>query len=242
MVGELRAVYDLWREFEKRVTRKTRFFPSDPFLEELEKLLSEYKYIVPADQAFYRARIYKWENNERHFMGQLIYRAEEMGAPPPDKTKEGRANPKGIPVLYVADDVYTAIAEVRPWRSSEVCVAKCITKKQCKVLDVASRGVHPIMTLLGIMFSQPVASHSEMDYLPTQVISEFVRNKGFDGIKYLSMVGTGFNTVFFDTNIVSISDNVMKFTVDGISYAYNPAPTEGENFVATAIDNMFNFG
>jgi len=43
--------------------------------------------------------------------------------PPADRAFEGRVNPKGIPCLYFATDMNTAMAEVRPWIGSYVSVA-----------------------------------------------------------------------------------------------------------------------
>src|SRR5258708_31702309 len=37
-----------------------------------------------------------------------------------DRAREGRANPKGIPYLYLATDQDTAVAERRPWGGSDV--------------------------------------------------------------------------------------------------------------------------
>lgn len=42
-----------------------------------------------------------------------------------DRAREGRANPTGIPVLYVGTTVITAISEVRPWVGTDVSVAMC---------------------------------------------------------------------------------------------------------------------
>jgi RES domain-containing protein len=48
---------------------------------------------------------------------------------------EGRVNPQGIPCLYVAEDVSTAINEVRPWGESYVTVAEFVTQKELTVVD-----------------------------------------------------------------------------------------------------------
>ncbi|WP_366931004.1 RES family NAD+ phosphorylase [Mesorhizobium sp.] len=38
------------------------------------------------------------------------------------RASEGRANPKGIPCLYMAVDRHTALAECRPWIGSLVSI------------------------------------------------------------------------------------------------------------------------
>ena len=46
--------------------------------------------------------------------------------PFPNRAREGRANPKGIPCLYLATHLGTAIAEVRPWIGLEVSVGQFV--------------------------------------------------------------------------------------------------------------------
>jgi cobalt-zinc-cadmium resistance protein CzcA len=51
------------------------------------------------------------------------FQGEEIGAPPRERAKPGRANREGDVVLYVADQQSTAVAEQRPWRGLHVSVA-----------------------------------------------------------------------------------------------------------------------
>ncbi|MBR9973923.1 RES family NAD+ phosphorylase [Magnetospirillum sulfuroxidans] len=51
------------------------------------------------------------------------YGAERM-KPLANRAKEGRINPAGIPVLYLASSVQAAISETRPWVGSELSVAQ----------------------------------------------------------------------------------------------------------------------
>ncbi|MDC4227713.1 MAG: RES family NAD+ phosphorylase [Candidatus Manganitrophus sp.] len=48
----------------------------------------------------------------------------EMGRPPAELARNGRANPVGIPYLYVASTPETAIAETRPHPGDLISVAK----------------------------------------------------------------------------------------------------------------------
>lgn len=45
--------------------------------------------------------------------------------------------------------------------------------------------------------SEPVSLNSEFEYLPTQVIAEYIRFKGYDGIAYSSAKTGEANYVFF---------------------------------------------
>ncbi|MGA6950656.1 MAG: RES family NAD+ phosphorylase, partial [Candidatus Sulfotelmatobacter sp.] len=55
--------------------------------------------------------------------------------PQPDKATEGRVNPKGIPCLYGARDVDTAIAEIRPWNGEMVSIAVFKVLKGLKLVE-----------------------------------------------------------------------------------------------------------
>jgi len=55
--------------------------------------------------------------------------------PDPKLVGDGRLNPRGIAYLYLAEDELTAIAEVRPWLSADVSVAKFELLRDCKILD-----------------------------------------------------------------------------------------------------------
>jgi RES domain-containing protein len=55
--------------------------------------------------------------------------------PLPDQASGGRANPKGLPYLYVATDRDTAVAEVRPWVGAFVSVAQMALARRLVVTD-----------------------------------------------------------------------------------------------------------
>jgi hypothetical protein len=51
------------------------------------------------------------------------------------KAKGGRANPSGIPHLYLATTKETAMAEVRPWLGSIISLATFKTTKELSIID-----------------------------------------------------------------------------------------------------------
>ena len=69
---------------------------------------------------------------EKKFWG---YDAEQSDAPPKDKTSGGRANPKNISYLYIAEDLKTAMMEVRPNLTQEVSVATIKILKTLRLFD-----------------------------------------------------------------------------------------------------------
>ena len=172
---------------------------------------------LPA-QAYWRARINKDGRREP-------YPACKMGPPPPDEATGGRANPHGIPYLYLASDITTAISEVRSGMGAYVTVGEFELKGKLKIADFMMpqsfkdpfacawvKGKVPIelesielIRHFNTIMSTPMSkSDRELDYLPTQYLSELILIMGFDGIKYESALGTGFNVVIFKPSLAAV--------------------------------------
>jgi hypothetical protein len=131
---------------------------------------------------------------------------------------EGRANPKGIPYLYLSEGKNTAMAEVRPWVGSLISVGQFETLRDLVLINCSSE--HPKVMFyieepdplkreqavwydINRAFSRPVnPSDSLADYAPTQIIAELFKNNGFDGIVYNSSLGEDLNVVLFDLDSV----------------------------------------
>ena len=141
-----------------------------------------------------------------------------MGCPPCEIVTGGRANPLGIPYLYVADSLITCISEVRPSNSSGVYVAQITPVRELSVLDLTTPRIHcsasafgeeqlsAVLGFLGLLelfsdeLSKPIRpENSNLDYIPTQFLCEFIKSEAkFDGIVFNSSFGQGKNYVFFD--------------------------------------------
>lgn len=165
----------------------------------------------------------------------VAYPPERM-KPPPHVAHEGRVNPKGIPCLYVATDKETAMAEVRPWIGGEVSVGQLRTMRELTLIDFSQghnskanlffeepspteREQH-IWEQVDRAFSTPVTSDpTTAEYVPTQVISEFFKKKGFEGIAYKSKLGTGFNLALFDLEAASVV-NCSLYPVKSVLFTY----------------------
>lgn len=181
-------------------------------------LLREYclhiaKTIDPSNQRFYRGRI---SRNSKGFT------RGEMGAPPPDKAADGRANSVGISRLYLTYDRKTTLHEIRAAEFDYVTIATFKPNTQIKVVDLKLIGsISPFSpdvdcTALAInrehlqkinleMSRTMRRSDSSLDYLPTQYICDFIMSieddngqPVFDGIEYQSaMRGSGANLAIF---------------------------------------------
>ena len=71
-------------------------------------------------------------------------------------------------------------------------------------MDIFSQKYSPSMAVyqdflrqFAIEVGKPNELGRNIEYVATQLVAEFVRGKGYDGIKYDSSVGNGYDVVFF---------------------------------------------
>jgi hypothetical protein len=152
---------------------------------------------------------------------------EKRMLPLPYRATEGRANPKGIPYLYVASDEKTAMSEMRPWVGDYLSVAEIKIVSDLILVD-CSKSEFPeprlgplrpysfeseIWGFVNAAFSTPVTPDDDIaDYAPTQAIAESFRGAGYRGVKYRSSVGDGSNFVLFDLSDVEVGPRSLHRT------------------------------
>lgn len=164
-------------------------------------------------------------------------------APPIGKSSHGRANPAGIPYLYLASDQNTAVSEVRPHTGEVACVAAFEVADALEIVDLRNprgtaspflledeqqvgllRRSMDFLALLGEELTRPVLpSAAHIDYLPSQYLCEFVKHCNFDGVLYRSSVGTGFNLALFDPARARVGE-VLQYRVDRVSVSLQREP------------------
>ncbi|WML35332.1 RES family NAD+ phosphorylase [Clostridium sp. OS1-26] len=119
--------------------------------------------------------------------------------------KDGRANPAFIKYLYTAENLYTALAEVRPYMNNKVSIAKIRVDEPLNIVDfsfeslLSFNGVErKLMSLIMLEFSTPSDSDKK-DYIATQYVSEFIKTLKFDGIRFSSSLHeSGRNITIFN--------------------------------------------
>lgn len=149
------------------------------------------------------------------------YNNLESGAPPKEYASAGRANPKCIPYLYLCEDEITPVYEVRPTIGQQVSVAKFKTTKDLRLYDLTlelndkfdnpSYSVPSLYDSIGKHFSIPNTG-KEFQYLPTQFLSEEIKNMGFDGLRFRSSLHIGgINLVLFSSDFCkALSSNIVQ--------------------------------
>ena len=200
-----------WERLRDELMFGNRYFPKEELQEDrLEELLDLLR--LPEDELpteWHRARL---------MVNDDPYPIDEMGAPPREIATHGRANPAGIPYLYLSAKPKTAVAEIRPHTGERACVATFTTPKDLNIVDLRNprHSVSPLdygdeqkigylrsdvyfLARLGDELTRPVIPRSAaIDYVPSQYLCEFIKKYGYDGVIYNSAMGDGINIALFD--------------------------------------------
>lgn len=173
-----------WGEFSEEIKYNTRFhsekFNTAIFYNYLNLLATP----ISQGEILYRGR----RSNQEGYL------EEEMGSVPPNKTQAGRANPKGIPYLYLADDVKTVLHELRAVKLSHLTIAEFELINKGQIIDLTKiEQISPFIFESEELLTQHIVNrkylkeiHNEivkpasqdesyLDYLPTQYIFDFIR-------------------------------------------------------------------
>lgn len=197
-----------WGVFKKYLRNENRFHSKYINLEILESVLKETEIIIPTGTKFYRARV----------SDKSGYSRKEMWAPPDDVASPGRVNSKGQSCLYLCSHKKTTVKEIRAHAFDYVTIATFKLNRNVRVLDLSSI-VHSSpfytandkvaylvneSTLRQIQndMAKPMSRlDSDLDYLPTQYISDFAKFLGYDGVKYFSTFDkASYNVALFDSS------------------------------------------
>lgn len=158
---------------------------------------------------------------------------KEIGAPPFDKAETGRMNRAGFSFLYLAEDVKTAITEVRPAPGDLVSVGIFAQLQSISVLDFAKLTIRDFWTtdnalevftdIYGI--AKYVSSHfgtnGKHNYLFTQLMSEELIRRGFQGIRHASSFTSKPNYVIFNPSLfTNLSDKASAVEIKDIDILF----------------------
>ena len=200
-----------WDEFKKSLRNVNRFHNDYINLELLRDILYVAKISIPAGEKFYRARV----SNER---GKVGFARREMCAPPDDVASPGRANSKGQSCLYLSNRKKTTVKEIRAHAFDYVTIATFKLVREINILDLCSITHNSpfyadtdkidylineqILRSIERDLAKPMSRwDSDLDYLPTQYISDFAKFCGYDGVRYFSTFDKdSYNVALFDSS------------------------------------------
>ena len=159
--------------------------------------------LVPAGQDYFRVRLQE--------AGTVLAQPHELGPPPPKKAAQNRMSAAGIVMMYVSEDDLTALNETAN-AVGAYAIGKFRTRGDIRILDLAE--LPPVPSLFeelpdtleydprrNLIFlhrlardiSRPIARDDRVhiEYVPTQVVTEYVRSPEFpggrlNGIRYRS--------------------------------------------------------
>jgi len=221
-----------WDNFAREIKEKNRFFLSEVIdMDVLDSVFERLAVTYAAGTEFYRARI----SEDKLPLARL-------GKPPAADTTPGRANPVGIPYLYVSDSEETTLYETRIALHESITIGKFVCNEPISLVslkgildygpfEIMDRGFElvdfiqfrPYLIKLGDELSKPVRKQDvNLDYLPTQYLCEYIKSKlGFDAVEYKSAMNPhGYNlAIFNDHKLECVSANHYK--VKDLTYKWD---------------------
>ena len=224
--------WDSYWTFARRVMQSRRYVWDDyvrRFLDTVLATNSNRDITIPRGIDLWRAQL-GIDYDTRHDVEVPVGFSESRMRPVRHEAREGRANSAGIPVLYLASELNTAISEVRPWVGSKISVAGFRITRDLKAINLSMKfGENPLNDLsfgqlsgdketdaeeksnvvwadIDNAFSRPVSlDERSAEYVPTQVLSELFWNAGYDAIAYRSQFGErGYNIAVRDIDDAEI--------------------------------------
>lgn len=150
----------------------------------------------------------------------LVRHISNFDFPPAEFVSEGRYNHSGFPVLYLASDLDTCIAELR---SQDSLIVEFIFTSPLRILDLANlfKLYEDKADILNCLVYSALISSKHTDqgqYKPHYVVSRFTAdcavNAGFDAIKYPSTrrAENSFNLVILNKKFCMIDyAKVIKY-------------------------------
>ena len=200
-----------WCKLKNELKQSRRFIPDEKILKHLNlNSVFDLSYLLGGDTKLYRARVHNKSGLEP-------YKKEEMKAPKPCNATSGRANPLGIPFLYLSENEKTVVHEVRPSYLDELSIGifKTTNNAYINIVDFSGqdllyqddKNVSQIIEFqllrnsISDDLSKPMRRYdNDIDYVPTQFICEFIKiHTMADGIRFNSSLDkNGKNLVIFN--------------------------------------------
>ncbi|VAW49905.1 hypothetical protein MNBD_GAMMA04-1269 [hydrothermal vent metagenome] len=131
-----------YKNFQSSVQTRSRFILDDEsnyFLKAIEDTCKKRIKTILTSEYLWRAQLgcdYIPLDQEGTIVAELPTPFEPKRMKPlNDRASEGRANPKGIPYLYVATDKETAMSEVRPSLEAILSIGRFKPTKELSIID-----------------------------------------------------------------------------------------------------------
>lgn len=237
-IDEIQESVDYWEELKSDLKHKRRFLTNLGNLEDYgwDAAFNVFS-TIDSNTTLYRSRINQDDSIQP-------YPIEQMSSPPETKSSAGRANPQGIPYLYLSRNLKTTLYESRATFLDYVSVGEFkfeddysfelvdFTKEESPfnntddVIKFAKNKF--IRKVVSRDLSKPLRRYdSDLEYIPTQFICEYIRffaNPAI-GIQFSSSLDKdGVNIVLFDDSKIKCINvsvhQISKIDIDSISLGF----------------------
>lgn len=211
----------------------------------IDRLREDLTVIVPSGREFFRGRIgvkSRLSRKDEYFADRRKFwyhpfSGKDIGRPPVKSATEGRFNRQRVSLLYLASDVQTAVAELRPHPGHLVSTAKFRLQRDLKVANFSTHDIRNFLSdprledlrsILSIadVLNVPVQPEHRVLYSATQLFADVLRSAGFEGLTFNSSVSKGCNLTSFVGDafeLVAGSEGVQD--VVSLRYMVEPAQT-----------------
>lgn len=221
-----------WQDFCYDIKHRNRFHSAEINTNQLKELLKFFELKFSENTlSLFRARVCDSSHYDIGFQ-----KDDDLKAPPEDIATAGRINSAGVPCLYLANSEVTTYHEVRARIYDHITVGQFINIKSLKIIDLSNLDTISPFNFEDIDFTwfainiesiRQIAKEitrpmrrfdKEIDYIPTQYISDYIKSLGYDGIKYKSTLNAdGINYAIFNTEKFECI-NKKQVNVENISF------------------------
>lgn len=208
-IQDVKECLNVWDELKNEVQTQKRYFPKIESFDWASYIKGNFK--ATKGTVYYRSRVIPADKDH--------LTSKEMSCPPAAKATAGRANPIGIPYLYLCDDIDTTFYEIRAVYLDKVSVGRFVIQRD---LDLVNFNIdtnlfyafnsenndslievikHKILfKKISADLSKPLRRYdTEIEYVPTQLICEYCKHNGADGVMFKSSLHrSGTNIVLFN--------------------------------------------
>ncbi|MBL0702517.1 MAG: RES domain-containing protein [Sulfurospirillum sp.] len=213
--GSARIFFN-WDTFCENVKHKARFF--DYLNYSRKKELENLKETFETLSATMSCILYRGRSADKTNLEEIkINPSKKLGIVPPKNAKNNRFSPVGISYVYLSSDKETVIKEIRAIQNSKVAMGKFKINK-LELIDLREITIQKIKKN---PFSEKLTSElscsfkvikkfindiskeinkkdQPLDYVPTQIVSEYIWSLGYQGFIFDSSLCNGDNYVLFN--------------------------------------------
>lgn len=223
-----------WSDFVENIKYNNRFHTQMLNTEKLSTYLSYLRKDYKKGKVMFRGRLCNRD---------ALFKPKDMGAPPKQFAREGRANSNGISRLYLADSAETCIHEIRAGAFDTISIGKFKLLENTAVVDFKKLNkfspFNGDFDFLEYFLNKPVlqqideemgrsvrSSDNHLDYIPTQYLCDFIKTleyepgKYYSGVEYTSTLNSsGYNLAIFYPQLFTCT-NVTCYTINALKYDF----------------------